>query len=359
MGQYPAVFGAFMALRTLSAICVVLGLAAFSTAQQLLQSLPSSTSAPASTAPTATRPQPKVGLNEVCPVTWRGTPLREALAELAERLGVRYILDSSIPAAALAEPVRISATHLTGQQVFRWLARTGGFSAALVDGVFLVAAEDRLPAIWRMSGTSALTDRPPEEARWAKVNAKRADINWVDAPLTGVAEDVSALFGVDVLYHPTLLADPKLLYMRETGVSFERVREIVGRQLKAQTTLYDGALWVHPEGEVVHWLPTIPVRQEATAAEADSFRPSPLDKWLIVDRSVTSWTAFAEAVSASAGVSCLVKEEAGTAYPVVETAGSIVEILEGLRMLGLVAWNIAPEGPSSAPRINLKVREKR
>lgn len=345
-----------MALRTLF---IALGLSALSVAQQSTESVPSSTSAPTATVLATTRPQAKVGLNEVCPVTWRGTPLREALGELADRLGARYILDSSIPAASLTEPVRISASHLTGQQAFRWLARTGGLSAVLVDGVFLVSTEDRLPALWRLTGTGVLADRPSEEARWAKVNDKRADINWVDAPLTGVAEDVAALFGVDVLYHPTLLADPKLLYMRETGVNLERVREVLGRQLKARTTLYDGALWVHPAGEIVHWLPAIPTDEKEPAPAADSFQTSPLDNWLIVDRSVKSWAEFAEAVSASARVSCVVNEEAGTVYPVLETAGSVAEVLEGLRMLRLAAWNMAPEGPFSAPAINIKLRGKR
>lgn len=348
-----------MVRRAMMPASLVFGFAALAAAQQSLDSLPASTSAPTETAPVTTRPQARVGLNEVCPVTWRGTPLREAFAELAERLGVRYILDSSIPPAALDEPVRLSAGHLTGQQAFRWLARIGGLSAVLVDGVFLVAAEDRLPAVWRLTGTGFLPDRPSEAARWAKVNARKADINWVDAPLAGVAEDVAALFGVDLLFHPALLADPKLLYVRENGVDLDRVREVVSRQLKARTTLYDGALWVHPEGENVHWLPAIPDHSKENAPESEGLYDSPLDSWLIVDRSVTTWAAFAEAVSTSARVSCVLDDQAGTAYPVLETAGSVAEVLEGLRMLKLVAWNIAPQGPSGAPTINIKLRENR
>ncbi|MGQ9650746.1 MAG: hypothetical protein ACUVXJ_11605 [Phycisphaerae bacterium] len=348
-----------MVQRALTATSLVLGFAALAAAQRSLDSLPVSASMPTQTTPVTTRPRAKVGLNEVCPVTWRGTPLRQAFAELAERLDIRYILDSSIPPAALDEPVRLSASHLSGQQAFRWLARIGGLSAVLVDGVFLVAAEDRLPVVWRLTGTGALPDRPSEEARWAKVNARKVDINWVDAPLTGVAEDVAALFGVDLLYHPALLADPKLLYMRETGVNLERVREVVSRQLKAHTSLYDGALWVHPEGENVHWLPAIPDHSKESAPQADSLYASPLDSWLIVDRSVTTWAAFGEAVSTSARVPCVVDDQAGTAYPVLETAGSVAEVLEGLRMLKLVVWNMAPEGPSGAPTINIKLRENR
>jgi hypothetical protein len=314
---------------------------------------------PAESRPATTRPQVKSDLNGICSLQLRGTRLREAFAELADRLGVRYILDASIPAAAMEEPVRISATHLTGQQAFRWVARTAGVSAVLVDGIFLVAPEDRLPAVWRATGTGTPSERASEDARWARVNGRRIDVNWVDAPLTGVAEDVANLFGVDVLYHPALLAAPKLVYMRESGVNLERIREVLGRQLNARTELYDGALWICPQGEVVQWLPASGRPADAAASRPEEFHAPPLDMWVGVDRSVTTWAAFAAAVSAASGVPCAVDGEEGAVYPGIETAGSVAEVLDGLRMLGMVAWNIGPEGPANGPRINIKVREKR
>jgi hypothetical protein len=324
-------------------------------------SWPSTTVAPASSPSQATtQPRARVGLNDLCPISWRGTPLRQAFAELADRLGVRYILDASIPATALDEPVRMSAAHLTGQQAFRWLARMGGVSAVFVDGVLLVAAEDRLPGIWRATGTGAPADRASEEGRWAKVNSRRIDVNWVDAPLTGVAEDVSSLFGVDVLYHPALLADPKLTYMKESGVDLDRVREVLGRQLNARTELYDGALWVCPQGEVIQWLPATGHQADpVVASQPDEFIAAPLERWLMVDRSATTWVDFADAVSTAAGVPCSVAGAEGTRYPGIDAAGSVGEVLDGLRMLGMIVWNIAPEGPSSGPRINIRLREKR
>lgn len=320
--------------------------------------LPLTSTRPAMMSASATQPQARVGLNDVCPVEWRGTPLRQALGELAERLGVRYILDASIPATVLDEPVRMSAVHLTGQQAFRWLARMGGISAVLVEDVFLVAPDDRLPAMWRMTGTGSPSQRASEEAKWARANAKRVDVNWVDAPLAGVAEDVRGLFGIDLLFHPLLLAEPKLVYLRETGINLDRFREVLGRQLNARTELFDGALWAYPEGETVEWLPATGRPAETMAAWPDESPMSPLDRWLGIDRSVTTWEALAEAISAAARVPCDIRSEAGAAYPGIEAAGSVAEVLEGLRMLGLVAWNIAPEGPSSGPRINIRVREK-
>lgn len=323
-----------------------------------LTSLPLVGTRPVETRAVATRPVTKTDLNATCPVVWRGTPLKEALAELADRLGVRYILDAAIPAALLEEPVRMSAQHLTGQQAFRWLARTGGVSAVLVDGMFLVAPDDRLPLTWQVIGAATPGQRASEEARWARIDARRMDVTWIDTPLTGVAEDVSSLFGVDVIYHPAIQADPKLVYMRESGVGLERVREVLGRQLNVRTELYDGAMWVYPHGETVHWLRALGSQPALAMSQPDDFRMPPLDMWLIVDRSVTTWSAFAEAVSAVAGVPCVVDDEQGQAYPGLETAGSVAEILDGLRLLGKVVWNIAPEGPASGPQINLKVREK-
>ncbi len=343
---------------------VLAGLSVLGAAQQMVDSRvaswPSTTSGPASgPSQAATQPRAKVGLNDICPISWRGIPLRQALAELADRLGVRYILDASIPATALDEPVRMSASHLTGQQAFRWLARTGGVSAVFVDGVFLVAAEDRLPGIWRATGTGSPEDRASEEGRWAKVNSRRVDVNWVDAPLTGVAEDVSSLFGVDVLYHPALLADPKLTYMKESGVDLDRVREVLGRQLNARTELYDGVLWVCPMGEVVQWLPATGPQADAAASQPDEFSAAPVEKWLVVGRSATTWVDFADAVSTAAGVPCTVAGAEGARYPGIDAAGSVGEVLDGLRMLGMIAWNIAPQGPASGPSINIRLREKR
>jgi hypothetical protein len=79
----------------------------------------------------------------------------------------------------------------------------------------------------------------------------------------------------------------------------------------------------------------------------------------MVGESATTWVDFADAVSMAAGVPCVVDGVEGVRYPGIDAAGSVVEVLDGLRMLGMTVWNIAPEGPSSGPRINIRVREKR
>ena len=56
-------------------------------------------------------------------VQWRGTSVGAALAELADRLNMRMIMDRSLRQADLDRPVRMSARHLTGEQAFRWTAR--------------------------------------------------------------------------------------------------------------------------------------------------------------------------------------------------------------------------------------------
>jgi hypothetical protein len=350
--------------KAILALSIGCGLASLAVAQTIPAAspsleLPSANTRPAgATKPAATRPATVLGLNDLCPVYLRGTPLRQAFAELADRLGVRYILDASIPAATLDEPVRMTALHLTGQQAFRWLARIGGVSAVLVDGVFLVAPEERLPAMWRATGTGTPSQRASEETRWARVNSRRVNVDWIDAPLAGVAQDTAELFGVDLLYHPALLAEPRLLYLKETEVNLDRLREVLGRQLNARTDLYDGALWVSPQGETVHWLSATGGTPEAVASQPESFSTPPQDMWVAVDASVTSWAALAETISAAAGIPCGVDGAEGAAYPGIQAAGSVAEVLDGLRMLGLVVWNVAPEGPSSGPRIKIKVREK-
>jgi hypothetical protein len=323
-----------------------------------LPAMPATRPAGASHAP-ATRPATgTVGLKDACPILYRGTPFRTALAELADRLGVRYILDASIPAAILDEPVRMSALHLTGDQAFRWLARIGGVTAVLVDGMFLVAPDDRLPAVWRATGTSSPSQRSLDEARLARLNTRRADIEWVDAPLSGVAEDVSGLFGVDVIFHPALLADSKLIYLKEAGVSLEAVREALARQLGARTEFYDGALWVCPADEPPRWLAATSRPAETQARDTEEFRVLPLDAWVSVDRSASSWAALAAALGSAAGVPCSTEAAPGASYPGVEANGSVAEVLEGLRMLGLVSWNAEPGGSPNEAKLRIAVRQK-
>ena len=86
-------------------------------------------------------------LAQPCPIDWRATRLSDAIRQMSERLGVPYVVDSSVTDAILERPVRLAATHLSGRQAFRWTVRVADLDAILVNGAMLIAEPERLPQI--------------------------------------------------------------------------------------------------------------------------------------------------------------------------------------------------------------------
>ncbi len=299
-------------------------------------------------------------LERVCPVDWRGVPLREALVGLAGRLEVAHILDPSVDPAALDRNVRMSAWHLTGEQGFRWLARSAGLAAVLVDGTFLVAAEDRLPVVWRAAG-KGLATRPAEEddARWQRVRGRRADIHWVDAPLSGVARDVAGVFEVDVIFHPAILTDQRLVCLDASQVGLDGVFGVLAEQLGARVGFLDGAVWVCPADDTSPRLPATAPAGVGEVGEARAPAAGPLNRRVRIDRSITTWAAFAARLSEAGGVSYRIEVAPGAVYPGIEAAGSVAALLEAARLVGRLSWGFEQTGPDQGPMLRLRVPEIR
>jgi len=295
-------------------------------------------------------------LESVCPVDWRGATLGEALAELAPRLEVPYILDVSVDAAALNRRVRMSASHLTGAQAFRWLARSAGLEAALVDGTFLIAAEDRLPAVWRSTGTGGGNRRPSgDDGRWRLVQERRADLRWIDSPLSGVARDISAAFGVDVVFHQAILADQPLVGLEASQVGFDRVRQALAGQLAARVEYVDGAVWVRPRNHSSSRLPSS--RPWSDGGQPRASTSGPLTQPVRIGPSAGTWSAFAGRLAEAGRLSYRVEAPPATPYPTIEAAGSVAAVLEAARLLGWLSWSLEETGEQGGPRLRIEVRQ--
>lgn len=273
-------------------------------------------------------------------VDWRGLPLRRVLNQLAQAAGTPYRLDDEAPPGALDRRVRLFAAHLTARQAFRWAARLAGLEAVVREDLVWIAPPRKLPRIWRLTGGSAL-EPPGWKERLEALNQRRESVAWIDTPLSGVARDLSRRFGIDVVFHPDILAEEPLLHLEIPDASLERIRTALQDQLQARTALMDGALWVAPSDVELDEPATRPSLTSPASEEA-AFPAGPLDQFVILDRSVQSWQDFCDRLSRAGGVSCRAAPP-GRPFPgPFEARGTLGEVLESARLLGWLTWRFVP-----------------
>lgn len=293
-------------------------------------------------------------LDELCPVDWRGEAFFEGLARLSEHLQVPYIIDPTVSPQALAQPVRFSAARLNGSQAVRWLCRSVGLEAAYRDGVFLVAGSERLPASWRVGGGPGGPGLAADVRRIQSARERRVDIDWVDVPLSRVATDLAAGFGLDLIPHPRITEDQPLVHLAGQSMTFEVVCRELEKQLNARLLLVDGAVWCRPgglAGDTVVDLDELGITGTqglpSSGPKAASLGTSPADvpvarpARITVDDAIGNWDQLAELIETAAG-SGLRWEGATARFPSMAAHGNVAELLEGLRLLGAVRVTPAP-----------------
>jgi hypothetical protein len=291
-------------------------------------------------------------VDERCPVDWRGVAFGAAVAELAGRLDVPYILDASVTPEDLARPVRLRAEYLAGGEVFVWLARSAGLEAVRRRGAFLVARPERLPLTWRAfspAGTEAAAS-----ARSATAQQRRIDVEWLDAPLSQVAAAVRRGFGTDLIAHPDVLAAQGLVTHEGRQMALEDICPVLAGQLDARVGLIDGVLWIRPTGaaEIVRAATGPAGGDEPGAAEQGAPTASTTD--VVVDRRIQSWPDFADCLSRD-DVVFDIREHPGSCYPNLAARGAVEDILEGVRLLGLIRWRRMPDAPPGRSAVAIEI----
>jgi type II secretory pathway component GspD/PulD (secretin) len=290
----------------------------------------------------------------VYPVDWRGTSLRSVLDDLSRHLGLAYVIDSAAPQEALDQRLRLQADHLTRQQALRWAARLAGLEAVVRDDTIFIASPDRLPRLWRLSATPATS--PAGLDQFQALEQTRASITWIDAPLSSIGRDVSANFGIDVVFHRELLAEEGLVHLESAEASLATIRQAMEAQLKTKVYMYDGAVWVVPEAVSPDVPATQPSAVQSLPAAPDRPVPglSPLDQFVILDKSVTTWPALSSRLSRAAGVACRVTPGVGVFGVPWQAQGTIGEVLDAARLLGRLAWRLVPPGRDEPAAIEIR-----
>jgi len=306
-------------------------------------------------------------LDELCPVEWRNVPFKQAVEELAGQFSLPVLLDTSVTPEIAQTPVRLFARHLTGRQAIQWLARWAGVEAAFVDGSLLIARPERLPRIWRKEVAPPASSQPAPQAPWLAIRDRSADIEWVDAPLSLVARDVSTRFGIDLIVHPEVLKAERLVNLQQTGVTLGQLGESLASQLEAGVDLVDGALWVRPRGDLA-------ATQPGTAPATSATRPAPLRvspasvaspevafeallaRQVVIDPPAPDWPAFVKRLTAGVRIEVRLQVAAGAGPPDWVARGTAREILEAANLLGRLDYQLEPSGVGNVPVLLIKVR---
>lgn len=303
------------------------------------------------------------GLDAPCPVDWRGIPVSEAVRELARRLSTPYILDSSVTDEMMARSVRFTAGHLNGRQAFRWTVRVAGLEAAFVEGTAMIAQPERLPLVWRKASAATNEGGQAETSpaagaaagQWQSAMAQKADLAWVDVPLSRVTRDISERFGIDVIFHPRIVADQPLIRLQGEQLGLAAVREALGTQLAVESQYDDGVLWVEPRDLAVSRPAAAASEGAGAAALAKGDPGSVLSR--PIELRVESGKAddLGEALSRAAGIKCRVRVSSGAVLGPVAARGRLGEVLEAGRLVGGWEYKISPGDGTAGPILLIQV----
>lgn len=294
-----------------------------------------------------------VPLNERCPVDLRGVSFGEAVAELAGRLDVPYILDTSVTPEDLAKLVRMRAECLTGGEVFVWLARSAGLEAVYRQDAFLLARPERLPVSWRARPSVGV--EAAASARWDAAQRRRVDVGWLDTPLSQVAADVRRGFSLDLIAHPEVLAEQGLMTHSGRQMALADVCRVLAEQLGAQADVVDGVVWIRPAGAVKIVRPAAsgPAGGASPGVpERDS--PADLASEAVVGRRIRNWGEFLDCLNRS-HVVFDIKGHPGHRWPNLVARGPVEDILEGARLVGAIRWSRMPDGPTGRQAVVIEV----
>lgn len=289
------------------------------------------------------------GLEGPYPIEWQGLAFEDALHELAGRLDLPYILDASVPSETAQTRIRLTAKHLDGRQALRWLARSAGLDAVVMDDSILMARPDRLPEAWRWhEGTKG-----GESANWSSLKDRTAAVDWVDAPLSVVIRDLPRLFSVDLVVHPEVLAKEILIHLQSPNSTLESVCGELAKSLDAEVGLYDGVIWARP----AHLTrPTSAPAPAALPTIITAKTDKPLYRLLAIDRPLADWQAFKGLIARTTGFTCRLEVASGASPAKLEGRGTVGDILEGVRLLGLMSYQLQPGGENGSGTLLIQVR---
>lgn len=278
-------------------------------------------------------------------VDWRGIPLQLVLEEISGETRWPVILDAAVQREQMDQRLRAQASHLTGWQALRWAARLAGLEAVRLEDAILVGPPSRLPVTWRrLSASSAEAPPPPPD--------RRVDVDWLDSPLSAVAREVSSGLGVDVLFHPEILAEQRLVQLQAAQTPLDAIRGELERQLDARTEFIEGAVWVVPVATPPASAPA-PVHRPIVQPPAGRL-PRALVQRVVIGRDVQSWADLCTQITQVADIPCFLVGSGQPAYVPFEADGFLIDVLEAGRSLDRLSWQYRPAAEGASAVIEVR-----
>lgn len=296
-------------------------------------------------------------LDAPCHLDVRSTPFRQTLDQLTARLGIPYVMDSSVMERDAQKPIRLFAEHLTGWQAIRWQARLAELEAVLIEGTVFVARQDRLPFAWRNSVILKSKKAQASDAKdWQSIRLRQADIQWMDAPLSLLARDVSSRFGIDIIFHTEILKKHNLIHLACPKMRLDSLCKALQTHLDAEIEYLDGAIWAHPRN--VH-LASQPAPQKRDRLVQQAAEPTQGDFWarqVVIDRKMTDWQALGDVLGSVIGLKCRMVVPPGVSGPDWDASGSATDILEAGKLLGRLNFQLKSDSHQKPPVLLIQVR---
>jgi hypothetical protein len=195
----------------------------------------------------------------------------------------------------------------------------------------VIAPPGRLPEVWRLKDASDVRERLGGD--------RKMDADWVDVPLSRVARDFSAGFGIDLVFHPHILDAQPLVQLEGRGLSLQKVLEAIEDQLKVAGRYDDGAIWMEP-------LALAASRPEGAASQPAAERSIGSGGWsagslVPIDWPAGDWAGFRRELGRAAGLTCEVHPPGrGVEQVPFAARGAWADVLEAGHLLGLWEWQV-------------------
>lgn len=324
------------------------------------------------------------GLRQVYPLDLQGESFRRVLTDLTQKMGLEYTLEVAVDDTFEDRPIRLYAQHLTGAQLIRWVTRLAGQEAVLIDQMLVIAAPEQMPVWWRLQGhiaagdTGSLwpdqirsDDRPSSQpttmpqklsnknargistplpladyGRWPKQPSRAVAIDWLDAPLSRVARDISDQYGIDVVIDHAVRKDQPLVLLQASEILLDSVLARLQDQLGFCIDYWDGAIWLHEKR-----------REVVDEPGADDARPPVFtSRYCHIRQPIRSWAAFSQYLHEGLSPAVRMKVPSADAAPGIEAVGPVDEVLEAARLCGLIYWSRKANSSDGAEIVEIEVR---
>ncbi len=177
------------------------------------------------------------------------------------------------------------------------------------------------------------------DSRLAAALHREAAFEWIDAPLSLIARDVTAGYGVDLLVAPAVVAEAPLVTSPEGRLSLMGVLQTLADQTGASIWYCDGALRCGGASPVPGASVMTPSVAPGTTAPA---RPAePLDAWVQLDcRETPAWPDAAGRIEGIIGIPCVIEGGIDGPVPFTTAGGSLRTVLEAGRLAGWWNWRL-------------------